>query len=435
MTSKHFEAIIIGGGQAGLATAYYLLRAGVDTLVLDDQEGAGGAWRHVWPSMTLFSTAEFSSLPGKPMPAYEGFPPSDHVIDYLADYEQRYRIPVERPVHVDRVEREDGGYRLHAGDRSWTAPHVVAATGTWSTPFVPTYPGLFTGTQWHSANYPGVGPFRGSSVAVVGAANSAAQIAAELTGLAEVTWYTRHPPRWMPDEVDGRVLFRRNRQRALAVQRGETDPGADSELGDIVVLPEVRDARDAGCLAATPMFNSLNEVRADHLIWCTGFRPSLGPVRRLLDRHDPEIPGPTPGRLRRLDRPRIRHAHRGRPLRQADRADHRGLIRHDRQVIPAWLATPRDTLSSAQREGWSFDRCRKTPAPHPPGAEECSTSSCPAEFECDLIRKRRHAGLEAAWARGRTESRPPLLSGDKLRTARENPRADQLLPLNPRGGV
>src|SRR5699024_3310361 len=95
---------------------------------------------------------------------------------------------------------------------------------------------------------------------------------------AEVTWYTRHPPRWMPDEVDGRVLFRRNRQRALAVQRGETDPGADSELGDIVVLPEVRAARDAGWLAATPMFNSLNEVRADHLIWCTGFRPSLGPV-------------------------------------------------------------------------------------------------------------------------------------------------------------
>src|SRR5699024_2667104 len=81
----------------------------------------------------------------------------------------------------------------------------------------------------------------------------------------------------------GRVLFRRNRQRALAVQRGETDPGADSELGDIVVLPEVRAARDAGWLAATPMFNSLNEVRADHLIWCTGFRPSLGPVRRLLE--------------------------------------------------------------------------------------------------------------------------------------------------------
>src|SRR5699024_6410379 len=106
-------------------------------------------------------------------------------------------------------------------------------------------------------------------------------------------------------------------------------------------------------------------------------------------RHDPEVPGPAPGRLRRLDRPRIRHTHRGRPLRQADRPDHRGLIRHDRQVIPAWPATPRDILSSAQREEWSFDRCRKTPAPHPPGTEECSTSSCPAilhigRFELDL---------------------------------------------------
>lgn len=77
----NYEAVIIGGGQSGLATAYYLLRAGVNTLVLDDQPAPGGGWRHVWPSMTLFSTAEFSNLPGWPMPAYEGFPPASHVVD------------------------------------------------------------------------------------------------------------------------------------------------------------------------------------------------------------------------------------------------------------------------------------------------------------------------------------------------------------------
>src|SRR5699024_3000680 len=76
----------------------------------------------------------------------------------------------------------------------------------------------------------------------------------------------------------------------LAGQRGEPEPWADSELGRIVVLPEVRAARDAGWLAATPMVNSLSEVRADHLIWCTGFRPSLGPVRRLLDGTTPKYP-------------------------------------------------------------------------------------------------------------------------------------------------
>ncbi|QGU07210.1 putative oxidoreductase CzcO [Corynebacterium occultum] len=286
-----YEAIIIGGGQSGLATAYYLLRAGVNTLVLDDQPSPGGGWRHVWPSMTLFSTAEFSNLPGWPMPFYEGFPPASHVVDYLTAYERRYQVPVERPVTVDRVDYDGEYYRIQAGERAWSAKNIVSATGTWSAPFAPTYPGIFAGTHWHSANYPGVAPFRGERVAVVGGANSGAQIAAELTRVAEVTWYTREQPRWMPDEVDGRVLFRRNRQRALAIQRGEPDPGADSELGDIVVLPEVREARDSGRLVATPMFSSLDEVDADHLIWCTGFRPAIRPVRRLLANGPPKHPG------------------------------------------------------------------------------------------------------------------------------------------------
>ncbi|GAB2474753.1 ArsO family NAD(P)H-dependent flavin-containing monooxygenase [Luteococcus sediminum] len=285
------EAIVIGGGQAGLATAYYLLRAGVDVLVLDDQDGPGGAWRHVWPSLTLFSTTDFSNLPGWLMPPFDGFPPASHVVDYLARYEDRYTVPVERPVRVDRVEHVDDGYLVHAGDRHWSTRTVVAATGTWSAPFVPTLPGHFAGRQWHSANYPGVEPFRGSRVAVVGGANSGAQIAAELTAVADVTWYTRHPPRWMPDEVDGRVLFARNRQRFLAIMRGEDDPGADSSLGDIVVLPEVRRARDSGALRATPMVGSLDEVDADHLIWCTGYRPALRPIRHLLEDGRPRFPG------------------------------------------------------------------------------------------------------------------------------------------------
>lgn len=298
----HYEAVVIGGGQAGLTTAFYLLRASVDTLVLDDQPAAGGAWRHVWPSLRLFSTAGFSNLPGTPMPSYDGYPSASHVVDYLTSYEHRYRVPVERPVKVARVEHHGGIFRIDAeplsgtgaGTRSWPATTVIAATGTWSAPSVPSYPGKYTGTQWHSANYPGPEPFRGSTVAVVGAANSGAQIAAELAespGVGEVRWYTRRPPRWMPDDVDGRTLFRRNRARAAAITRGESDPGADSALGDIVVLPQVRAARDTGDLEATPMFSSLNGVEADQLIWCTGFRPALGPVRHLISDGAPQVPG------------------------------------------------------------------------------------------------------------------------------------------------
>ena len=278
------EVVIVGAGQSGLATAYYLRRAGVTPLLLDAQPTPGGAWLHVWPSMTLFSTAEFSNLPGKPMPPYDGFPPAAHVVDYLSDYEKRYELQVVRPVTVESVTHDGEVFHLRAGDREWLARQVVAATGTWSAPFVPSYPGTFAGRQWHSANYPGPGPFRGAKVAVVGSANSAAQIAAELVDVADVTWYTRKEPRWMPDDVDGRVLFRRNSLRALAILRGEEDPGADSELGDIVVLPAVKKARDEGRLKPTPQFAGLDEVDADHLIWCTGFRPALRPFRKVLDR-------------------------------------------------------------------------------------------------------------------------------------------------------
>lgn len=312
--APHHRVIVVGGGQAGLATARYLVRAGIDVLVLDDQPGPGGAWRHTWPSMTLFSTSGFSNLPGLPMPPHPGFPPASHVISYLATYEEHHSIPVARPVHVTHVGHDrgrrrftvrardgaaDGGGSTGGRERTWTADHVVAATGTWSAPFVPHVPGKFGGRQWHSAIYPGPDPFRGSRVAVVGAANSAAQIAAELTRVADVTWFTRHEPRWMPDDVDGRVLFHRNRERMLALLRGDDDPGADSRLGDIVMLPEVLAARDEGRLTATPMFSSLDELDdpggpaggADHLIWCTGFRPALGPVRGLLDGRVPAVPG------------------------------------------------------------------------------------------------------------------------------------------------
>lgn len=307
-----YEAIVIGGGQSGLATAFYLVRAGVRTLVLDDQDRPGGAWLHAWPSLTLFSTAASSNLPGMMMPSHPGFPPAQHVIDYLEKYEQRYGIEVERPVHVDDVQPlgegarggklvgenvdapgavEVDGFVVRAGERSWTARSVIGATGTWSAPFVPAYPGSFSGRQWHSANYPGPEEFAGSSVAVVGGANSGAQIAADLLPVADVNWYVNKPPRWMPDDVDGRVLFRRNRERLVAMQKGEPDPGPSDALGDIVMVDPVKEARDSGALVAQRMFESLDEVQAEHLIWCTGFRPALTSLGSVVRKREPVYRG------------------------------------------------------------------------------------------------------------------------------------------------
>lgn len=98
------DVVVIGGGQAGLATSYFLRRSSLSYVVLDGEPAPGGAWRHAWPSLRLFSPAQWSSLPGWPMPALdEEYPTREQVIDYLARYEARYALPVVRPVEVFAV--------------------------------------------------------------------------------------------------------------------------------------------------------------------------------------------------------------------------------------------------------------------------------------------------------------------------------------------
>ena len=280
------DAVVIGGGQSGLAVSYYLRKYGADFVVLDAAETPGGAWPHYWDALTLFSRAEFSNLPGWPMPAFDGYPPRDHVVDYLTRYEKRYDLPIRRGERVERVLYDDHRFRIRPQNLS--ARNVVVATGIWSAPFVPHVRGEFAGRQLHAAAYTRPEDFTGERVAVVGGGNSAAQIVADLAlAGVDTQWFTRREPAFMPDDVDGEQLFRRNRERFNAIAKGKPDPGGADFGGDIVVVPDVRRARDAGLLSAQPMFTSLDDVDADVLIWATGFRPALGPIRNL----DRETPG------------------------------------------------------------------------------------------------------------------------------------------------
>src|SRR5690606_4060640 len=153
---KDVDVVVIGGGQSALATAYFLRRASLSFLLLDEQAAPGGAWLHGWNSLRLFSPATWSSIPGWPMPAGEStYPTRADVVDYLSRYEQRYQLPVQRPVRVESVEHDGDYLRVRAGEHSWRARAVVSATGTWSNPYIPDYPGReqFAGVQLHSAHY------------------------------------------------------------------------------------------------------------------------------------------------------------------------------------------------------------------------------------------------------------------------------------------
>jgi putative flavoprotein involved in K+ transport len=287
VTATERDVVVIGGGQAGLAAGWHLFRAKIDFVILDDGSAPGGAWRHGWDSLTLFSPAGYSSLPGWPMPQpdHAGFPTRDDVIAYLTAYEARYDLPVQRPIKVSNVSRAPDGRLLVTTDRGdWLANTVIAASGTWSSPYIPDVPGRadFGGVQMHSAHYQNPDVFVGKRVLVVGGGNSGAQIHAELSQTSNSTWVTQTPPIFLPDNVDGRALF----DRASAIHRGEHVDGPPIGFANIVMVPPVRAARDRGDLVTVPMFERITgsgvvwpdgtSTTVDAVIWCTGFRPSLG---------------------------------------------------------------------------------------------------------------------------------------------------------------
>lgn len=290
---RHFDVIVIGGGQSGLATGYYLRRTGLSYVILDDQQNEGGAWLNTWDSLKLFSPAEHSSLPGWLMPKdTEEYPSKEHVIRYLADYEAKYKLPVERPVVVSEVTKNESLFTLATSKGDYSCRALVSATGTWKEPFIPEYPGRkdFKGIQMHSAQYRNEEVFKNKKVLVVGGGNSGAQILAEVSKVAHTTWATMQEPKFLPDDVDGRYLFEFATKQYKARQEGKEIKPVGS-LGDVVMVDTVKEARARKVLESVRPFDAIysdgvvwpdgKKEKFDAIIWCTGFKSALAHLDRL----------------------------------------------------------------------------------------------------------------------------------------------------------
>lgn len=185
------DAVVIGGGSAGLAAAYWLQRRGLMFAVLEAEREPQGAWPAYYDSLTLFTPARHSALPGLTFPGSpQRYPRRDEVATYLRAYAAYFAFPVKKGAEVVSVERGQRAFTVRARDgRSWAARAVVCASGTFRHPRVPELPGQaqFGGKILHSSEYRNPQPFAGQRVVVVGAGNSGAQIAAELSRVARVT--------------------------------------------------------------------------------------------------------------------------------------------------------------------------------------------------------------------------------------------------------
>lgn len=195
--------IIVGAGPAGLAVAATLRQLGQRPTVLDQADAVGGSWPTRWDGLRLHTMRSFSGLPGMGIPRrYGRWVSRDNYTAYLRDYAERFNVRPELGVRVTRLDAEADGWSVQTTERDGTpvvhrAGAVVLATGYSRNPFIPDWPGrdLFSRPLVHSTGYHTAAEYAGQRVLVVGAGNSATEIAAELVGVgAEVQLSVRTPP-------------------------------------------------------------------------------------------------------------------------------------------------------------------------------------------------------------------------------------------------
>jgi putative flavoprotein involved in K+ transport len=294
--SESFETIIIGGGQAGLATGYHLAERDRSFVILEANERIGDSWRRHYDSLRLYSPARFNALPG-----WAGaldpwtYPTKDEMADYLEAYAKRFELPVIPGVRVERLSRDGGRYLVRAGAHRLTADNVVVASGTFQDPIVPELaahldPAIL---QLHSSEYRNPSQLRPGPVLVVGAAHSGADIAHEVAA-SHPTVLSGRVNGEMPFDIEGRVahvalpVLWRVANHVLTVR---TPIGRKVRVkvrahgGPLLRVKRAHlreagvdhvEARVEGVSDGKPVLADGQVLDVANVVWCTGFGKDVG---------------------------------------------------------------------------------------------------------------------------------------------------------------
>jgi putative flavoprotein involved in K+ transport len=278
------DLVIIGGSQAGLAAAYHLRKRGLRFVMLDAGAAVGQVWKSRWDSLTLFTPAQYSGLPGLGFPAaQDAYPSKDEVAAYLQSYASTFDLPVRLNATVTSLSRDGGGYLVATKDEVFWARQVVVATGPFHAPFVPqTASGLDPSVaQIHSAQYRSPAQLPEGPVLVVGGGNSGFQIAAELAETRRVDLAVGRRMPALPQRLLGRDLFWWLSHLGIMRVTVESRLGRRMAKRDVLIGSSRRLVLRAGVTIRKRLerFEGRRAVFADGsrldvgaVIWATGYR-------------------------------------------------------------------------------------------------------------------------------------------------------------------
>jgi putative flavoprotein involved in K+ transport len=292
MTNEAFDTVIVGGGQAGLATGYHLAKRGTSFVILDASERVGDPWRRRWDSLRLYSPAGYDGLPGMRFPGKRtSYPTTHEMADYLESYAAHFELPVRSASPVDLLTKDGERYVLTAGKHRFEADNVVVATGVMQVPHVPGFaPELDPRiTQLHSNDYRSPSQLQEGAVLVVGASHSGADIAYELAPEHD-TILSGADRGQIPVRVDtrrgrmgfrvlafaGKHLFTMDTPMGRKMRphiRHEGAPLLRYRRKDLLAVGVERTlARTVGVENGLPVLDDGRVLDVRNVVWCTGFR-------------------------------------------------------------------------------------------------------------------------------------------------------------------
>jgi putative flavoprotein involved in K+ transport len=282
----HYEVVVVGAGQAGLAIGHHLAQRGLRFTILDRADSIASAWRERWDSLTLFTPRRYDSLPGLAFPGDpNGYPSRDEVIDYLERYARTFELPIQLNTEVKRLTSEAGTFVLETDAGTITADQVVVAAGPFQVPFVPESAGRLDPQvfQVHSTGYRRPEDVPEGTALVVGGGNTGFQIAKELSATHDVHLAVGSRQKPLPQRVLSKDLFwwlTKSRLLATTVESrlgqrlrhretliGSSPRELERRFG-VELKPRVLDAS-----SRTVRFADGSELEVDAVIWATGYRP------------------------------------------------------------------------------------------------------------------------------------------------------------------